>query len=312
MTAADACKYIDQGSELEDIYLVGFTGGEGFIFKNVMKEAMLYAARTYGLPSIVGSNSSFATSEEKAMRILERYRGIGLRRLQLSVDDFHQEWVPLERVRNAVKAAISLEIKVTLVSIVTEKTKKAIDYLREIGVEEGPFVQMTEAPCTPTGFGAERVPREDFKTFDGIPSEWCSLLRVINILPDGSVQLCCGAPFSLDVLKAGNANYEHLSTIIARAKDDPFFNALSAGNGVHYLVEMLDELGLDHHLRPGTYKSSCDACQDLVRKPEVVKALRQLLEKRKEEMLIARFVERDLPVLVLDELVNRPQQSATI
>jgi hypothetical protein len=73
---------------------------------------------------------------------------------------------------------------------------------------------------------------------------------------------------------------------------------------------MLKELGLEDQLRPGTYKSSCDACQDLVSKPELVKKLRQLLEKRKEEMLVERFVERDLPILILEELLHPPHTSA--
>ncbi len=45
MTAADACHYIDQAVDLQDVYLIGFTGGEGFLFKEVMQEAMLYAAK---------------------------------------------------------------------------------------------------------------------------------------------------------------------------------------------------------------------------------------------------------------------------
>lgn len=307
MTAAEACNYIDQASELDNIFLVGFTGGEGFLFKEVMKEAMLYAAVTYGLPSSIGSNSSFATSFDKARRILEKYRSIGLRRLQLSVDDFHQEWVAIERVRNAVRAAMDLEIKTTLVCIVTEKTKSAREYLEAIGVEEGPFVEIAEAPCTPVGFAAERIDPGDFARHPGVPSDWCSMLRVLNVLPDGSVQMCCGAPFSKSAFKAGNAKRERLSAIVGRAEADPLFNALSSGFGVRHLIPILEENGYGHLIKYDQYASSCDACHDLLGNQKIVALLRDKLRDRVEEMLVNRLLDRDLPIQVINDSDERPR-----
>jgi hypothetical protein len=302
MTTEDARRYVDESTELGNIWLVGFTGGEAFMFKKVMQETMLYAARTYGLPSCIGSNSSFATSKAKALKILGQYRGIGLRRLQLSVDDYHQEWVALERVKNAVEAARELEIKSTLVCIVSEKTRKAKDYLRDMGVEEGPFVEMAEAPCTPVGFAAERIDPGDFKRWDGVPSDWCSMLRVLNVLPDGSVQMCCGAPFTKDVFRAGNAKREKLVDIVRRAESDPLFTALSAGFGVRHLIPILESAGYGHLIKYGQYASSCDACHDLLGDPKVVKILRKELEKRADELFVECFLTRDLPIQLAAEM----------
>lgn len=306
MTAEEACDYIDQATELDNIYLIGFTGGEAFLFKGVMQEAMLYAARTYGLPSCIGSNSSFATSQDKAKKLLEKYWGIGLRRLQLSVDDFHQEWVSIERVRNAVRAAMEIGIKTTLVCIITEQTKRASDYLGALEVETGPLLEIAEAPCTPVGFAAERINPGDFQRHKGVPSDWCSMLRVLNVLPDGSVQMCCGAPFSKDVFKAGNAKQERLAQIVARAEQDPLFNALSSGFGVRHLIPIIEEAGLGGLIKYDRYASSCDACHDLLTNPLIIDALRRALRSRVDEMYINRVLDRDLPISIASEEMPVP------
>jgi MoaA/NifB/PqqE/SkfB family radical SAM enzyme len=298
MTAEEACSYIDMAYELGTIRLVGLSGGESFLFKPVMKKAMYHAAKTYRLPSSISTNSSWAISVDKARSILRQYHNIGLRRLQLSVDDFHQEWVPLERVKNALIAARELEIKSTLVCVVTTKTRTLEQYLEALEVERGPLVEAAEVPCTPVGFGGELVAPEDLHkpdSADGVPSDFCSMLNVLNILPDGSVQMCCGAPFSLEALRAGNAKREDLKNIVERAEWNPIFNALSAATGPRLLAEALKQGGLDGFLRRGCYASSCDACQHIMGNRGIVEFLYRALDSARAELFLERFVQRELP-----------------
>jgi pyruvate-formate lyase-activating enzyme len=295
MTAEDACRYIDQANELGSICIVGFTGGEAFIFKNVMKEAMYHAAYNYGLPSCIGTNSSWATSKDKALSLLDGYYQIGLRRLQLSVDDYHQEWVPLERVKYAIEAANELGIRTTLVCIVDEGTKSLKEYVELLEVAQHELVEMTaEAPVTPVGFAAERISKRDLPVLPDVPSNWCSMLDVVNILPDGSVQLCCGAPFSLKSLKAGNAKENTLKDILASAELNPVFNALAVAKGPRILAETLHEAGEDSFLKRGCYASSCDACQHIMRNERAISVLYDALEDRKDELYVDRYLQKGL------------------
>jgi MoaA/NifB/PqqE/SkfB family radical SAM enzyme len=300
MSVEDARHYIDMASQIDSIRLVGFAGGETFIFKDVMRKAMLYAAGKYGLPSTISTNSSWATSLRKAQKILGGYHRIGLRRLQLSIDDFHQEWVPLERVRNALTIAQDLGITSTIVCIVSAKSRRLSDYLDDLGVAPGPLIEVAEAPVTPVGFASTRMASSEIQRADGVPSDFCSMLNVLNILPDGSVQMCCGAPFSMSELKAGNAKQNTLTEIVEEAEWNPIFNALSIAEGPRLLVEALEDAGKDGFLKRGCYGSSCDACQHILREKPAMEFLKQALDEQRAQLFLDRF-QAVLPAQILYE-----------
>lgn len=288
MAGADACDYIDQAVKLGGIREVGFTGGESFLFRTAMKEAMGHADKNYALPSFICTNSSWAKTREQALSILEGYYELGLHRLQLSIDDYHQEWVPLERVKYAVEAAIEFGIKCKMVCIVDESTKSKDDYIELLQVVRNELVEFLEFPVTPTGYAAERIKTSDLPSVQGIPSDTCTMLSVVNILPDGSVTLCCGAPFSMSSLTAGNLKERPLKEIIEEAQWNPVFNALAVGTGSRILAEVLHEKGEDGFLRRGCYASSCDACQHIMGNKKAVSILYHELSSRKEELYIKR------------------------
>ncbi len=181
--------------------------------------------------------------------------------------------------------------------MVTTKTRTLQQYLDELGVERGPLIEVAEVPCTPVGFAAERIAPGDFHrpdSADGVPSDFCSMLNVLNVLPDGSVQMCCGAPFSMQALKAGDAKAERLATIVERAEWNPIFNALSTATGPRLLAEALKEGGQDGFLQRGCYGSSCDACQHIMGNSSAVNFLYQALDQARADLFLDRFVEREL------------------
>jgi MoaA/NifB/PqqE/SkfB family radical SAM enzyme len=254
-----------------------------------MKKAMLHAARTYRWPSSISSNCYWAKTPEDAVATLKPFYDVGLRSLQVSVDDFHQEWVPLDCARHAIRAAIGMGIKCTVICVVTRNSRKLKDYVADLGVEESEMLRVAEAPCTPVGFATERIPPAEFAEESGVPSNYCSMLDVLNILPNGSVQLCCGAPFSMDALNAGNARRTPLTTIISEAEYNPVFNALALETGPRALAGALEEEGKSAFMKKG-YCSSCDACQHILGEPGVLELLQRNLARRRAELFLARTI----------------------
>src|SRR5215510_396929 len=182
-----------------------------------------------------------------------------------------------KRARHAIKAAMDLGIKCTVICVVTRHSRKLRDYVKDLGIEGEKRVDVAEAPCTPVGFAAERIPPAEFAQEKGVPSNYCSMLNVLNILPDGSVQLCCGAPFQMQELCSGNAKEKPLTSIISDAEYDPVFNALALETGPRLLAEVLAAEGKAGFLKDG-YCSSCEACQHILQEPGTLKTLRQKLE----------------------------------
>jgi organic radical activating enzyme len=313
MSFEDVCHYIDSMSELQTAREVIFSGGEPFLFRDVMTEGISYAYRRYNLSAAVTTNSFWATSRQQAQDVLGDLCARGLRRMQTSVDDFHQEYVPFERAANAVHAAIDLKIKCTVIVVATNKSKRRDYYVNALEIDSADDVDVLEVQATPVGYASSRIDRSDYALRGEVPADICAVLEAISILPDGSVQVCCGPPLPSKELNAGNARSERLADIIARAEWNPIFNALSLAKGPAILVNELEKLGKHRDLQPG-YASPCDACQHILSGLKLGPELEAALGKRQAELYFLRLLadtaraenNNKTPVL---ELIPQPREA---
>lgn len=289
MSLEDVCHYIDSINELETVQELIFSGGEPFLFRDLMTEAISYADRRYHLSSAVTTNSYWATSREQAQDVLAELCTRGLRRFQTSVDDFHQEYVPFERAANAVHAAVELKIKCTVVVVATHKSKRRDYYVNALQIDGAENVDVVEVQATPVGYAASRIDRSDYAVRGEVPADICAMLQSMSILPDGSVQACCGPPLPSKELNAGNARSERLADIVARAEWSPIFNALSLAKGPAILAKELERLGMHCDLQAG-YASPCHACQHILSGLKLGPQLESALGKRQAELYFLRLL----------------------
>ncbi len=90
---------------------VGVHGGEPFLFFELVKQFMKLA-RELEIPRRWAiTNSYWAKSEVIAKKKLSELRDAGLTSITFSVDAFHQEYIPLEFVKNAIGAALALDFE---------------------------------------------------------------------------------------------------------------------------------------------------------------------------------------------------------
>lgn len=289
MSVAQACSWVDQAHALGNLMLVGFSGGEPFLYQREMKAVARYACAQYGLQSVAATNCFWAITPEKTEGVLRSLHDVGMRRLLISVDDFHQEWVPLERVRNCVTAAQLLEMDCTLQCVVTASSKKLNHYLEALGVSRGERLFASEIPCTPVGSAATQIASSEFPVCEGIPKDYCTMLQALTVLPEGNVHLCCGPAFTVDALDAGNLNTERLDAVIEKAEWNPIFNALALGNGPCHLAAALSDEGKDDFFLPG-YASSCHACNHILGQPDIATVLREKMEHQQAELFLKRTI----------------------
>jgi hypothetical protein len=289
MSVKDACGWIDQAHSLGNLLLVGFSGGEPFLYMNEMKEIAQYAQKKYNLPFVAATNSFWASSIERAEVVLGSLFELGLRQLLVSVDEFHQEYVPLNNVKNCLTAAKSLGIHCTIQCVNTLSSKKLSYYMDALGVSKGKDLAASEISCTPVGSAACQIPKEDFPTYSEVPADYCTLLQAMVVRPDGTVNLCCGPAFSVEALSAGNLHQETLESIVERAEWNPLFNALALGNGPRLIAELLKEKGEGKLLRE-KYTSSCHACHHILSQPNVASILENLLEPQRAELFLKRAI----------------------
>jgi MoaA/NifB/PqqE/SkfB family radical SAM enzyme len=233
---------------------VSFTGGEPFLERWLLLNLVAYASRR-GLYTEAVTNCNWAKSQAQAVETLRPLAEAGLTALNMSVDGFHQEQIPLERVRHCFEAAKELGLKPVFMvatwkdSAITAGTLPALMGDQGIQVmgeprKPHPSALAMETPFTPVGRGA-RV--EAANRGMGAATIRCgAVLADIGVTPGGDVLPCCGPLACREDAAIGNVEDEPLREILTRARHDGRFTRIlegfDAGSG---------------------YASRCDACYKL-------------------------------------------------
>ena len=85
---------------------IHITGGEPFLYWDRLQEILLQASKqNLGEVDLIETNGFWATGEKTVSRRLSRLDELGMKRLKISTDPFHQEYVDIEPVRRLAKMA---------------------------------------------------------------------------------------------------------------------------------------------------------------------------------------------------------------
>jgi len=106
MELEEAKQYVADAKRL-DVEIVCITGGEPMLYPNLV-EKIISECAMHSFPEIwLFTNGFWASDMNRARSTVERLVHLGLTKIFTSIDFFHQSYVPIESVRNAI--AVSLE-----------------------------------------------------------------------------------------------------------------------------------------------------------------------------------------------------------
>ncbi|MEW5759653.1 MAG: radical SAM protein [Candidatus Thermoplasmatota archaeon] len=220
MDVKDAKDYLNQ---LKDYSLkwVTITGGEPFMYYDRLLEIVKIAKDINPGSIWVLTNAYWAKSRENAREKLLKLRGAGLTHIMFSVDCFHQEYIPVECVSNALGAAKDvgfeqIQVDSYLLSYPESKNQFDLSTLRILSQINLENIKCNQYTPMVGGRTAELLTKY-FSCNQGIHRDKCKLpswiggdLREplgIEIDPFGYVYFCPG-------LTIGNAKEKELARII--------------------------------------------------------------------------------------------------
>lgn len=288
MGVEEAKHYIDMTSQLKDIMSIVITVGEPLLAFNKVISILEYAKTNYDYQGSISTSAYGMDTFSKTKSLLTQLQKAGLGTILLSVDDFHQEYVPIENVEYCLKAAQELEIPVMIQTMVTKDSGNFKDFKNILNFNESDNITFLETPCDPIGRAERQISDEKLLTNKQLPQGGCSIFRVIQIYPDGSVKLCCGTGSVHDNLTFGNVNEQHLYDIVKKAETQPLPNALAAWRGPGYLMKLAKEGGYSEYLLD-SYTSVCHACYHIISNPELYSFLTDRLVEKTQELVGARL-----------------------
>jgi hypothetical protein len=256
---------------------ISFTGGEPFLLLGLLNELVGYASAK-GLRTECVTNCSWAETPAKTEKSLKSLRASGLNVVNISADDFHQEFVPFEKVRNCFEAAKSLGIKTVIMSAAQAGgALRLAEIINRLGSEEvgtlgdeksrkGLSAIAVETGFIPVGRAAE-LPRDKWIIGESQTEGACRLvLRDIGIDLGGELLACCSAASFLARGRLGSVDETGIQQLLDDAGELPLFKILSEQGP----SSLADSLGI--RWRDG-FVSRCHICYEVLKDPRLDDAL---------------------------------------
>ncbi|MFX0022330.1 MAG: radical SAM protein [Candidatus Hermodarchaeota archaeon] len=260
--------YLKELTKMNPLKSVWVHGGEPFLdFDGLIY--IIKEANQLGIPRKgVITNCYWAKGSKATYKKLIKLKTVGLTSLTFSADFFHQQFIPLEYVRNALQSALSIGFENTYVDsyfVNDVNTDNYFNHITKINLElmeEIEGVEFHSYPMSVEGRAVELI--EHIKLKKDIPSGNCPVPFWIDgdlenpatfeIDGEGNVTLCPG-------ICIGNTNIQSLTKIIKNydINNHPILSIIYE-EGPIGLLKIAKENGFQQKKQ---YANECHLCYEL-------------------------------------------------
>lgn len=288
-----------------------FTGGEPTLLKEKLIDLLKFIKSDTKLKGTrMVTNGKWATTYDIAKKKLQQWQDAGLDEINISCGEFHQEWIPIEFVRNAYKAACDLNFDTVALAgeFLNEASGKISPQMFEEVIGEKLSTLANRSPFSrkfhglmcgavmPYGRGKKYIKPEETVLMDesGFGTLCADVNSVITAHPNGNVTACCGVMVREDsLLTIGNWRRNSLKEILEESNEDIILNWIKH-LGLSDMKKWLKDKDPSINFKE-KYSSICDLCADI------------MYNNKCQELLLEGAVEREDKIIV-----NKIAHDATV
>lgn len=292
----DILKYISEAARFKSLSLVVFSGGECFLLGEDLVEAVAFATRL-GLATRCVTNGYWASSEKAALHRLIPLRDAGLTELNLSTGDHHAQFVPVENVLHAAKAAAQLGIRVAIMVELQAKRRVTKQVLLEHPLAQGLFdardfsadVVIAESPWIAMEDGEVPYDRDHLVNAENVHlrSGCTSILSTIVVTPQKELFACCGITAEkIPEVKLGLLDQASMQDLYEIASRD-FIKIWLAVDGPENIVAWAAQKDPSIEWE-NRFVHQCDICRYMYQNPKIKRIIREHYQEVVGDVL-ARF-----------------------
>jgi len=286
MSLSQAKKYIDASLAINSINSLGISGGEPLLYLEDICEISKHAYSKGFREISVSTNGFWASSIDEARKILFELRSSGIIKLQLSTDDFHQEFVPIENIKNILRASEEVDIAINTVVMVSAGSKRLADVLLELG-DTAPYSLFAEYKVLPIGEAKRNsVPVIRKKLIINEFSK-CGMLNSLAVFPNGDTYPCCSQFCQNEILKIGNMGIDEAEKIQKQFNSNMVIRILKK-YGFKWFLDRNPKLDNE-------YVFLCDLCNAILQDEQgFYKEFGEHIEQEKQKIYQAYLGSKDL------------------
>ena len=256
------------------------TGGECFTLGEDLYTIIQYM-HDKGLHTRIVTNGYWATSIEKANRILSRLKSIGLDEINFSTGDCHQQWVSIDCVINGVIAAITNEC-VVAVNIETHRNSNiftAEQFRHSNRLEpylDSPLLTIISSIWIPPTSENNNAEKHDECIVTTLQPKRCKqLFNVITISPNYELFCCCGLTIQKhQYLNLGKITAGNIREMWERQFQD-FIKIWLFTEGPDKIIEYAKQKNKNICLHTNNQMHLCEKCMKLISNKDIIQTLSQ-------------------------------------
>ena len=272
------------------VEMIAISGGEPFTQLDLLAE-ILSSVANRGLKAVVITSAFWASSFKDARRMIDHLPSFTA--LEISADEFHEEFFHIERVKYAVAAALERDLKV-IIGLTNYRTDSFKNRLYEmLGSDLLEEVEFLENKVQPVG-RAKRNFLVPIEYTQELPEGACRGICSPVVRYDGNVMACCQDEFihtNDHCLWLGNLYKNSFTEIYQKANNSFFIQALRT-IGPKGIID----IGIKERWqwRPRMYRKAhiCDLCRDIIFSPYLISMFEEHAKDAtfRHEIVIGRFL----------------------
>lgn len=276
--------YIGQAKKIGTFRTVAFTGGEAILYYEQLKSCIA-CAHGLGFEATLVSNGFWGANYEKGFEMIKGLAEAGLTHLSLSVDQFHQEYVPITSVKNAIRIGERLGILSALTLMDLKDGLSSRSVMRELRPEIY-GKDLIVYPVFPAGKAAENIPDDQIIRACETNSACCPFDKGITVLFDGTIMMCC-SQFSreIEMTHLGRFGDTTLEEAVERFNKNDFLYVLLVRQFKWY-ADLAKRLGFRLDLY---YSVACHLCHALFTNKAFMKAAKPYVKAEADRLRIEKL-----------------------
>ncbi len=315
----DTCAFHDLVDQMYNIGIdsISIAGGEPLLrYKDTL--SVLRYGSNKGTKSKVVTNGFWGSDKKTAEEIARELKEANLNVIEFSIDPYHQEYVKLEYVTDAIKASLDANLNVNIVgtyqrsnfdllgemaktvakAINAEITKREEDdfYL----IYDNKTLKFTRLPIFRIGKAHKNISLEEFPAYEidrlfykenskhlysKCPQIADYSQQVIVVYPNGETMICCG-DFRIKKLRLGHFPDRSLKNMINLANKDNLIKVLANifdFDGIQKICEITESYKPD--IMNERYGYACELCNDVLSDHENVDIIEKEFQKLNQDSL---------------------------
>lgn len=288
----DMINHINEAYSLGTVGQVVFTGGEPTFLGDTLFKAISHA-NSLGMLTRVVTNGWWGKSAKRADYIVGQLQKAGLSEINISVDDLHQQWIPLKHVKNAFHGCLRAKLNCLIAHKSYKKAKITKEYLEnyfEVNLidyvdnkEYSPDEQLrliSSGGIVPVGRKPTIPIKEDDLLYSNCNRSCPAVLKDIVVDPEHNVLPCCGiVTKQLPELTLGNLKERRMIDILIDANKNLILNWIAL-EGPASIAKFI--MSIDPSIKfKKKYVNECHLCNEILSRKEI----RQLLHEHNHKMV---------------------------